>query len=79
MPHSSPTCPHCAQPLTPAEVRALYRATPREMGRPRTDAPRCSCGAYTLARCQARGKSSTHQAGCEWYRSIRPVARGRRS
>lgn len=41
-------------------------------GRPRSDAPRCPCGLMTLARAQARGRSSEHNSTCSFYR-----ARGR--
>ena len=37
-------------------------------GRPRSTAPRCPCGAMTLKRAEARGKSGEHDPSCEWYR-----------
>ena len=36
-------------------------------GRPRSNAPRCGCGAMTLKRAQARGRTGEHQPGCEFY------------
>jgi hypothetical protein len=57
------TCPHCAAPLTPAEIRtlaaklnaSLRRTWTGAGGRPRSKAPRCACGAMTAKRAAARG------------------------
>jgi hypothetical protein len=37
-------------------------------GRPRSKAKRCPCQTMTLARAQARGKSSEHDPSCSFYR-----------
>jgi hypothetical protein len=37
-------------------------------GRPRTNAPRCPCGAMTLKRAQSRGRTAEHRPGCEFGR-----------
>ena len=37
-------------------------------GRPRTDAARCPCGAMTLKRARARGRTGEHGPSCSFYR-----------
>jgi hypothetical protein len=54
-----------------ARALAALRTNPsggRNGGRPRSDAPRCACGAMTLKRAEARGKSSEHNPACAFYR-----------
>lgn len=51
-------CPHCARPLPEATLRAaagvLRKRGGPSTGRPRSDAPRCPCGAMTAKRAAAR-------------------------
>jgi hypothetical protein len=57
-------CPRCRKALTDAELKtmwATYCAQQRKQpagghngGRPRSDAPRCPCGAMTATRAAAR-------------------------
>ena len=42
------------------------RRKTRAGGRPRSKAERCGCQVMTLARAKARGRTSEHQAGCEF-------------
>jgi hypothetical protein len=44
------------------------RRTTTNAGRPRIPGPRCPCEVMTLARAQARGKSSEHDPNCSFYR-----------
>jgi hypothetical protein len=37
-------------------------------GRPRSNAKRCPCGAMTLKRAQARGRTYEHDPSCPFYR-----------
>jgi hypothetical protein len=50
--------------LPPEELRRIGKLA----GRPRSDAPRCSCGAMTLKRAQSRGRTAEHRPGCEFAR-----------
>jgi hypothetical protein len=65
------TCPHCgkhiADKLVFAESGRLARkrrpADSPQPGRPRSDAPRCPCGASTLRRAEMRGFDCCKRAG----------------
>lgn len=67
-------CPKCnyqiparAVVTAAARINGKRAARAGASGRPRSDVPRCGCGAMTLTRAQARGRSSEHQPGCEWH------------
>lgn len=40
----------------------------RAGGRPRSNAQRCPCGAMTLKRAQARGRTFEHETFCPFYK-----------
>ncbi|SPF37313.1 hypothetical protein SBA4_20036 [Candidatus Sulfopaludibacter sp. SbA4] len=59
---------HSLPSLTARRISAARKTYGAGAGRPRTDAPRCPCEIMTLARAQARGKSSEHDPSCPFYR-----------
>ncbi len=67
-------CPHCGAELSEAAIRDLAAAsdlkvTTHRMGRPRIDAPRCQCGANTLARATARRFDCCRRSGIKPQRN----------
>jgi hypothetical protein len=45
-------------------LNAARRTKGAGTGRPRSDAKRCPCGAMTLKRAQARGRTYEHETSC---------------
>jgi hypothetical protein len=62
-------CPHCGKRISPELVKseaARLASRKRQVhagGRPRSDAPRCPCGASTFARARSRSFDCCRKAG----------------
>lgn len=63
------TCPNCLTPLPEETIRAVAReygsrsAKSGKRGRPKSDAPRCPCGASTLRLAMRRRFACCREAG----------------
>jgi hypothetical protein len=60
---------HTLPARTARAMQAARKTRSQAGGRPRTKARRCPCGAMTLKRAKARGRTALgHDPACEFYR-----------